>query len=382
MIKNVAVFVVTITILLFITGCPPKKNKSVTPSHAAAKNAQPNKLKPANAEPNVAEPNLPAAKPAEPNTPNKAPSGPFDKLRAGTIEPNTTPLGAGRKDNSEPNISTDLSNATLRSGASLRSTRLPFHDKCASILSTYVSSTGTVDYKNLKRKKPELIQTLNEFRTLDPNIYNSWHREDKIAFWINAYNMQMLKIIVDNYPIESSRVNRLWWPLNSVRHIPPSDVLGTAKWDSCKFIVMNEEFTLSEIEKRFFIKEFDEPRTFLAVSYASLSGPPLRNVPYSGLNLNQQLDDQIKRFLTTSRYALEIDKQGQVVYLSAIFDATWHGNSFIGKYGTDKKFKEQPPAIRAVLNFITGYIPQQDVDFLEVGNYSVKYINYDWRLNE
>jgi hypothetical protein len=339
MIKNIAVFAVIIAILLFIAGCPSKKLKSVKQVAAA---------------------NPSASKPYEPNTPNKTPSG--------TIEPNTTPLGAGRKNNSEPNISTDLS-------------KLSFQDKCASILSTYVSSTGVVDYKNLKRKKMELIQTLNEFRTLDPNIYNSWHREDKIAFWINAYNMQMLKIIVDNYPIESSRVNRLWWPPNSVRHIPPSEVVGTAKWDSYKFIVMDEEFTLSEIEQRFFIKEFDEPRAFLAVSYASLSGPPLRNVPYSGLNLNQQLDDQVKRFLT-SHYALGIDNEGKVVYLSAIFDATWHGDSFLSKYSTDKKFKEQPPALRAVLNFITGYVSQQDVDFLEVGNYSVKYINYDWRLNE
>ncbi|MCX5635283.1 MAG: DUF547 domain-containing protein [Planctomycetota bacterium] len=372
MIKNVAVFVITIAILLFITGCPSKKLKPVKQAYkgqaaaqANAYKAKPKKVKQGNTEPNaaqpkdikpqLAEPNMPPAKPSEPNTPNKVPSG--------TIEPN-----AALDDNSEPNISTNLS-------------KLFCHDKCASILGTYVGSTGMVDYKNLKRKKPELIQTLNEFQTLDPNTYNSWHREDKIAFWINAYNMQMLKIIVDNYPIESSRLNRLWWPLNSVRHIPPSDVIGTAKWDSCKFIVMNEEFTLSEIEQRFFIKEFDEPRAFLAVSYASISGPPLRNVPYSGLNLNQQLDDQVKRFLI-SPYALGIDKQSQVVYLSAIFDATWHGDSFISKYGTDKKFKEQPTALRAVLNFITGSIPKQDVDFLEVGNYSVKYINYDWRLNE
>ena len=170
MIKNVAVFVVAITILLFITGCPPKKTKSVTPAHTAAKKLQPNKLKPANAEPNAARPNLPAAKPAEPNT--------------------------VKTDVSEPNAGRGLS-------------KLSFRDKCASILSTYVSSTGTVDYKNLKRKKQELIQTLNELRSLDPNIYNSWPKEDKIAFWINTYNMQMLKIITDNYPIESARVNRL-----------------------------------------------------------------------------------------------------------------------------------------------------------------------------
>ncbi len=342
MIKNITVFIVTITALFFIIGCPPKKTKSVTPAHAAAKKAQPNKLKPANAEPNAAEPNLPAAKLAEPNT-----------------------------------VKTDISEPNAGRGIS----KLSFRDKCSSILSTYVSSAGTVDYKNLKRKKTELSQLLSEFRGLDPNEYNSWSKEDKIAFWINVYNIQMLKIITDNYPIESARVNRLWWPLNSIRHIPPSEVVGTAKWDSYKFIVMNEEFTLSEVENRFFIKEFDEPRAFLAVSYASVSGPPLWNEPYYGPKLYRQLDDQVKRFLA-SRNALVIDRDGQAVYLSAIFDPTWHGNSFISKYGTDKKFKEQSPVIRAVLNFITAYVDQQDVNFLEVGNYTVGYINYDWRLNE
>ena len=57
-------------------------------------------------------------------------------------------------------------------------------------------------------------------------------------------------------------------------------------------------------------------------------------------------------------------------------------SEFVRKYGTDKKFKDQQPATRAVLNFITNYISENDISFLEVENYSVKYMTYDWRLNE
>jgi len=249
-----------------------------------------------------------------------------------------------------------------------------FHDKCAPILNNFVDDKGMVDYKALKQKKRELKKLLDEFDELDPNVYNSWHEEDKIAFWLNAYNIQMLKIITDNYPIESSRIHRLFWPPTSIRHIK-------GIWSNYKFIVMDEEFTLSEIERRFFQQKFDEPRIFFAISHASLSSPPLRNEPYYGHKLYKQLDDQAKRFLSDPG-GFRIDRNEQTVYLSAILQATWYGKDFISKYGTDKKFKDQQPSTRAVLNLAINYISQQDASFLEVENYSVKYITYDWRLND
>jgi hypothetical protein len=249
-----------------------------------------------------------------------------------------------------------------------------FHDKCAHILNNFVDDEGMVDYKALKRKKLELKKLLDEFDELDPNVYNSWPKEDKIAFWLNAYNIQMLKIITDNYSIKSSRINRLFWPPTSIRHIK-------GIWSNYKFIVMDEEFTLSEVERRFFRQEFDEPRAFFAISLASLSSPPLRNEPYYGHKLYEQLDDQAKRFLSNPG-GFRIDRNEQTVYLSAILQATWYGKDFISKYGTDKKFKDQQPSTRAVLNLAINYISQQDVSFLEVENYSVKYITYDWRLND
>ncbi|GAH78925.1 unnamed protein product, partial [marine sediment metagenome] len=226
----------------------------------------------------------------------------------------------------------------------------------------------------------ELKQLLQEFADLDPNEYNSWPKEDKIAFWINAYNIKMLKIIVDNYPIKSYPLLRPFpgWSPNSIRHIGKR-IGGIGKQ---KFTVTGEEFTLLEVERRFFRKQFDEPRVFFAISGACLSSPPLRNEPYYGHKLYKQLDDQTKRFLSSPR-AFKIDRGKQIVYLSAILQpTTWYGKEFISKYGTNKKFKDQQPATRAVLNFLTNYISKQDVSFLELKNYSVKYIGYDWRIND
>lgn len=284
------------------------------------------------------------------------------------------------KAQSLPLVFTTLAVLILIAGCSevshkpVKSSSASVSDKCAGMLKNYVNDKGMVSYKMLKRKKLELHRLLNEFAKLDPDVYNSWPKEDKIALWLNVYNIKMLKIIVDNYPIQSQRILRVLWGPESIRHID-------GIWDKNKFIVMDEEFTLKEVEQRFFREEFDEPRVFLAISYPTLSSPPLRNEPYYGSRLYEQLDDQAKKFLSNP-HAFRIDREKKVVNLSTIFLPAWYGEEFISKYGTDKKFKDQPPSVRAILNFVANYISEQDCSFLERENYSVKYITYNWTLND
>lgn len=330
MTERLYVFITLLTVLLFIAGCWPGPSQPVEPPKEKMPEVEPLKEK----------------LPKEEQAKTKVPEAEAPKEKAPEAKPT--------KPKPRPSVS--------------------FHDKCADILKNHVDDKGRVDYKGLKQKKLDLKKLLDEFAKLDPDEYNSWPREDKIALWLNAYNIQMLKIIVDNYPIESSRVLRIFWGPNSIRHIK-------GIWDKYKLIVMDEEFTLSEIDRRFFHREFDEPRIFFAVSHASFSSPPLRSEPYYGQKLYRQLDDQIKKFLS-SPLAFRIDRKSQIVYLSAVLQPTWYGKEFIRSYGTDKKFKDRQPPTRAVLNFLTNYISGQDVSFLELENYSVEYIKYDWMLND
>ncbi len=345
------VFVTSLIVLPFIIGCPPVK-------------PEPPKLESPRVEPLKAEPNeveIPEAEPNEVEIPDVEPN----EVKIPEVEPNEVNIPGVEPNKVEPNEVKP-------------SPKVSFHDKCADILTNFVNDKGMVNYKMLKRNRPKLKKILDEFAKLDPNEYNSWPKEDKIAFWVNAYNMNMLKIIVNNYPIKSSRWERIFrWPPSSVRYID-KDIGGISKQ---KFIVKNEEFTLRGIERRFFREKFDEPRVFFTLFRATLSSPPLRNEPYYGYKLDKQLDDQTKKFLSSNR-AFKIDRKKQRVYLSAILQPTWFGKEFGSKYATGKKFKDQPPIIRAILNFITNYISEQDTFFLERQNYSVKYIGYDWRLND
>jgi hypothetical protein len=283
-------------------------------------------------------------------------------------EPNEVALGGFEPNDIEP-VEAELDKLQTVSATY-------FHDKCSDILKEFVNDYGMVDYQGLRRKRLELRALLREFDKLDPAEYEAWSREDKIAFWINVYNLQKLSVVTDNYPIQpSSRILTIFYRgTSSIRHIE-------GKIAGHKFLVMDEEFTFAAIEKRFFRSEFDDPRIFFAVSYACLSSPPLSNEPYYGHNLSEKLDEQTERFLS-SPLAFSIDREEQKVYLSALFQSSWYGREFVHKFAIDRKFKDQPAQTRAVLNFITNYISKEKVNFLETGNYTIKYMTFDWTIND
>ncbi len=363
MVKGITVFTIPIIVLFFIIGCPKNAPaETVDASKAEPQNAELKKIElvktpieisqPENTEPAKSEIDIVELQQAEPNKPQ------LEEIESNKTESEKTEPNQPQAPQPKP-ITVD------------------FQEKCADILNNFVDDKGMVKYRELKLRRHKLNSLLREFAKLKPAEYKKWTKEDKIAFWLNTYNIKMLEIITDNYPIKGSKWLLILWGPNNIRHID-RDIDGIKEQ---KLIVMDEEFTLADIERRLFYKQFNEPRVFLALSQASLSSPKLRNEPYTGPKLYEQLDEQAKSFLSSSR-GLVIDREKKRVYISAIFDPSWYGQYFIGKYGTDKKFKEQSPSVRAVLNFITNYIPERDISFLQTEYYSVKYINYNWNIND
>lgn len=312
--------------------------------HVESAATEPNELSNERAEPAVAPPDVPTD--PEPTPPTEP-----EEVQSETSDPEPT-----RPEPKEPNVLT------------------AFYDKYAAILKEYVRSDGRVDYAPLRRKRLVLKHLLAIPDALDPNVYQAWSRDEKLAFWINTYNLKMLDVIARNYPIESSMWLRLTWPPNDIRHIK-------GIWSDHRFIVMDEAFTLGEVDRRIFRRTFGDPRVYLALTYATRSSPSLRRAPYRGEDLDRQLDEQVKAFLADET-AFKIDALDGVVYLSALFKPSWRGKEFVARYGTDKKFKRYDAETRAVLNFLTRYVSTDSVHFLEVENYTLKYVNFDWCLND
>ncbi len=242
----------------------------------------------------------------------------------------------------------------------------------AALLSAYVDVHGKVDYKGLKANRETIDRFADSLTSLEPTVYAKWKRDRQIAFWINAYNVLTLKSIIDHYPIKAGILGGLRFPKNSIRQI-------SGVWDKRTHPVMGESMTLDHIEHEILRQQFAEPGIHMALVCASIGCPFLRTEPFTGERLHAQLNDQTGKFLK-DRTKFRIDRRAGRVYLSPIFK--WFGEDFIQKYLPDQGFSNKKDAERSVLNFIANHSEETNRNYLSKESYSIRYLDYDWSLNE
>ncbi|MBL7214355.1 MAG: DUF547 domain-containing protein [Phycisphaerae bacterium] len=238
-----------------------------------------------------------------------------------------------------------------------------------------ITKGGLVNYSTLRRKRNDLILAMKELKDLNPAVLMTLDKNQRIAFWINTYNICTLKLVVDNYPIEP-KIYMIFYPDNSIMQI-------SGNWRTKTFFkIQGLEYTLEEIEQDFLLKRYEDPRICFALSYASLGGATLRNEPYTAEKLDEQLDDQVKQYLTLPR-GLQFDKEANILYLSNLFTMHQHRELFLSsEYASIMKFRDRKPEEQAWLNFLWNYLSEDDKRYLETTSPAIKFIKYDWLLNE
>ncbi|MEM6597426.1 MAG: DUF547 domain-containing protein [Cyanobacteria bacterium P01_D01_bin.36] len=229
----------------------------------------------------------------------------------------------------------------------------------ATVLSTYVDDQGLVDYDKLQVDRRPLDAYNASIQLTSQATYDSWSEPEQIAFLINAYNSLTLKSIIDESPIKSSI----------------KDIVGV--WRFKRHGLLQGEQTLNNIEHDILRADFDEPRIHAALVCAAISCPYLRQEPFTGEDLDAQLDDQVRIFLAQPE-VFEIDRENNEVKLSSIFD--WFADDWVPSYAPSEGFAGKDNE-KAVLNFISTYISDADSAYLKEGGYSVRYSDYDWSLN-
>jgi hypothetical protein len=192
-------------------------------------------------------------------------------------------------------------------------------------LQKYVSNKGNVSYDKIKANKPELDAIITQFEKTQPT--DKWTKNEKLAYYINAYNVYTIKVVVDNYPTKSIK-----------------DISGA--WD--KKIVSNgaTKISLSDVENKI-LRKMDEPRIHFAINCASFSCPNLINNAFVPATLDKQLEAAAKSFINDKTKNTISEKE---IKISEIFN--WYGGDFkinnasiidyLNKYSTvkiDKKAK-------------------------------------------
>jgi hypothetical protein len=250
------------------------------------------------------------------------------------------------------------------------------HATLDTVLALYVQD-GRVDYTALQIGRATLDRYLAEVAAVDADEFAGWPESEQVAYLINAYNAYVLETVIDHYPIQGSGFfkkltspNRFGFPENSIRHID-------GVFDRIPHKVAGGEMTLDDIEDATLRAKYNEPRIHFALVSTAVSSPPLREEPYRGHRLDEQLDDQGRRFLNDPRLnRFEIERRQ--VHLSKIFD--WFGEEF-EVFGTESGY-ERDRKINGVLNFVSRYLMDRVVEFLQSGDYRVQFESYDWTLND
>ncbi len=166
-------------------------------------------------------------------------------------------------------------------------------------------------------------------------------RDARLAWYLNAYNALILDEILERYPYANTN------PLRRKAFFSGKDL-----------DVAGEKMSFDRLEHEIIRPEFKEPLIHFALNCASVSCPPLLDRAYTAERLDADLRRQALKFLDGSNpEGLRV--KGRAVHITPLFQ--WFSEDF----GDDP------------LAFINGVrdepLPRDA---------KVKYLNWDWTLNE
>jgi len=194
-----------------------------------------------------------------------------------------------------------------------------FFSKADAFFKTNVSN-GKVNYASIHKNQAKL----NELLSLASKVkVTTGSAKDYQAFWINAYNVSVIKGIIDNYPIKS-----------------PLDKAGF--FDKTKYNLGGKSITLNDIEHKLLRPKFKDPRFHFVLVCGAIGCPPLISKAYLPTTLDAQLQKQTKLALNGSFLRVNTKKKrvdGSEILKWYKEDFTMNGTSeidFINKYRTEK----------------------------------------------
>jgi len=210
-----------------------------------------------------------------------------------------------------------------------------FFDDVDALLKANVKG-GLVNYQGLKNDRG-LTDLIDVIANADVSNLDD---QTKQAFYINAYNLNVINQIVKNYPIKSVM-----------------DEGGF--FDGNKITVGNEKLTLNDLEKGKLLSVYNDARYHFVLVCGANGCPPITNFAYTPSKLEAQLEQQTKLALNDASF---IKTGGEGTELSEIFK--WYASDFGKNKGE-------------IISYINKYRNQAIST-----DTKIKYYTYDWSLND
>ncbi len=213
-----------------------------------------------------------------------------------------------------------------------------FYNLTNSFLQKYVDTKGLVAYENIKAQPGslnKLYQIIAEY-----SLSGKSSNEAK-AFYTNAYNILVIKQIVDLYPIYG-----------------PLAVDGF--FDKMTHNVAGEMLTLNQVEKDKNLYVTKDERLHFAVVCGAKGCPPLANFAFTPEKIDEQLNERTRFALNDENF---IRTGGKKIGISQIFN--WYADDF------------KKEGVKGIVGYLNIYRNKQIQSKAKT-----VYYKYNWELNK
>ena len=235
------------------------------------------------------------------------------------------------------------------------------HGAWNGLLTKYVTTgedgINRVDYAAWKATGHAALKTyLTKLQSLDPRKLN---RAEQFAYWANLYNAKTIDVVLDQYPVDSIREITI---NEGLLGFLKKSVGAGGPWKAKIIKVAGHDLSLDDVEHTIMRPIFKDPRVHYAVNCASYGCPNLLHEAFTGVKLNEQLDNNAKAYINHPR---GIDVQGSSVKASTIYQ--WFQADFGGTEA-------------GVLDHVRKYA-SNDLKAKLKDKDSIASYDYDWSLN-
>ena len=216
-----------------------------------------------------------------------------------------------------------------------------------------------VDYAGFAKDRTKLKAYLTSLGAVQQSTFDSWPKNERLAFLINAYNAWTVEYILTKYP--------------NIKSIKDLGSIIKSPWKKEFIPLLGKTMALDDIEQGLIrgSDTYAEPRIHFAVNCASIGCPALRTEAFTGERLAEQLDDSARDFLgdrSRNRVA------GGKLELSSIFK--WYREDFERGWG----------GYKSLYQFLGDYgsalgLNAADAQKVKAQSMKLSFLDYDWNLN-
>ena len=227
------------------------------------------------------------------------------------------------------------------------------------VLKRIVVKKNFVDYQSLVEDHEDLYNFIDYIRDIPKDDIDGMPENDRLAFWINAFNALTLRAIIEA------------WPILSIKYI---DGFREKTWT-----IASRPTTLDNIRMKYLGFDIGDPRAYLATCDGTAGGPPLKPFPFTPDKVQEQLDKVAREAINDPAFTILVAEEHTLEVNQNLY---WFREFFVKKYPKMGRFVGVNAEQAAILNFIEEHAEGiLKAELQQTDKWKISTSQYLWMVN-